>query len=96
MSESTNQPITGTAWSSGGGGFTGIPYAASDSRPPLTLTLTGSEEEIRAYLDGPRLASLIHDLDEDLRREMKDGNSFKNAKQAFGYVRELLAEVREA
>jgi len=68
---------------------------ASAPPPPFTLTVTGSEEEIRQYLDAPRLASGIELLDELLRRKIKYGHGFKTANEAMQFVRDELVAVVE-
>jgi len=68
---------------------------ASAPSPPLTLTIHGSDEEIRQYLDGPRLARGIALLDELLRRKIKYGHGYKTANEAMQFVRDELAECYE-
>jgi len=68
---------------------------ASAPSPPLTLTIHGSDEEIRQYLDGPRLDCVVEDLDAELREKLKYGHTFQTADEAMEWVRVELAECYE-
>ena len=61
---------------------------------PLTLTITGTEYEIRSYLDGPRLDCTIEDFDRDIRAKLKHGHTFSTADEALAWVRRELADRR--
>lgn len=87
------QPQQGTAWSDST--IHDFVCRHPDPRHPLTLTITGDEDEIRQHLSGPRLRCLISDIDEALRQKLKHGHSFKDANAAMEWVRQELGEARE-
>ena len=61
---------------------------------PLSLTITGTEAEVRQYLDGPRLACELTELDELVRGWVKYGHhGFKDINAALGEVRVRLGEM---
>ena len=63
--------------------------------PQISIRIIGSDEEIRQYLDGPRLARGIDLLDELLRRKIKYGHGYKTADEAMQWVRDELVAVGE-
>lgn len=61
---------------------------------PLTLTITGTEAEIRSYLDGRRLACIVEDIDEAIVAKLKHGYSFSTPAEELEWVRAELADRR--
>jgi hypothetical protein len=61
---------------------------------PVTLTLTGTEHEIRSYLGGLGLARAVEDFDQDVRAKLKHGHTFSTADDALVWVRAELADRR--
>lgn len=86
-----SEPQQGSAWSESH--LHEFVCRHPDARPQLTLTITGDEEEIRQYLDGPRLAGELHDLIEKIRRKGKDETWGHVADEMFWVVEEL-EEIR--
>lgn len=61
--------------------------------PPLTLTITGTEDEIRDYLDGGRHRAMGVDLREAVRLRIKHGHRFNTPDEVLEWVADELAEV---
>lgn len=58
----------------------------------LTLTIVGSEEEIRGYLDGANYRSTVLELREAILQRFKHGHGFNTPEEALGWVEDMLAE----
>jgi hypothetical protein len=90
----TNQPQQGTAWSNTNlADFAQHAPIHPRTPPPITITITGTEDEIRSYLDGPRLARAVEDIDEAIRVKMEHGN-FLGGHDELTWVQIGLADRR--
>lgn len=83
----------GTAWSNSPiHAHSAAHYAPSP--PPLQLTITGSEDDLRMYLNAPHVQSVIWELDQKCRGFIKHANApFNEPDEVLEWVREQLAAV---
>ena len=67
---------------------------ANDVDLTLTLTITGTEDDLREYLDGPIYQAAVQDLLESIRQRLKHGHSFKDAEEALEWAQwELVGKI---
>ena len=62
-------------------------------QPPLQLTITGTEEELRHYLDATRLSSVLWELDQQCRGKINHGHTFSSVEEALAWVRDEIGEA---
>mgnify|MGYP001284261722 CR=1 FL=1 len=62
---------------------------------PLTLTINGSEEELRHYLKSTHYHSILWNLEGQCRNKLKHGHDFENADEVLRWVRSFMINLEE-
>ncbi len=65
------------------------------SKAILKFKLPDEQEEFKDALNGGKYLSVIQDLDEFFRQEIKHGNESDEKKDAFEFVRKEIARLME-
>lgn len=59
----------------------------------LELKITGSEEELRGYLNAAKAAVILSDINIQCQRFLKEGHRFSNADEALLWVLNQAKDV---